>query len=406
MYIDVAVNTDDERIVELARRYWELTDEGKFMYSVAELASDFGIKSHQVTKVVKENSSAFRTDITCSGCGECYLLTKRTDANQPFYRLVPRHEDWTCQDCLEEEAQVQRDFERNNAEKSKSNSLAQKVICWEADVQHQVFFLAFLKYSGDESLSRILPLGNNRVDLLAPTTEMTFEVVRQLLHNDIISVDPNSPEGAYFFNDDGEFRLYLDRCAWKITTFINQDNAELGEQGIDGPALYTVLDKHLSSDQFLKENIDDIQEVAWEVVQKEAIAFLEHVLTERGLPQRFGEMTHHVLRKALEKYSLAQVYRMIWQAARNASDYLVRNNVPKQQAANTIPRSIDGYMERAKANGWEVSPFRRNFNLPQSTLARVVFNQILGTDDGGFHTPIYRLFDKEELEVFSQDDRV
>ncbi|MDN3520826.1 hypothetical protein [Halomonas ramblicola] len=404
MYIDVTINTDDERIGELARRYWELTDEGTFVYSVAELASEFGIKSHQVTKVVKENASAYRTDITCSSCDECYLLTKRTDATQPFYRLVPRHEDWTCEDCLEEEVQVQRDFERYNAEKSKSHSLAQRVICWEADVRHQVYLLAFLKHSGDESLSRILPLGNNRLDLLAPTTEMTFEVVRQLLHNDLISVDPNSPEGAYFVNDDVEFRLYLERCAWLITTFFNQDNAELGEQGIDGPALYAVLDKHLSSDQFLKDNIDDIQEIAWEVVEQEAVAFLEYVLKERGLPQRFGEMTHHVLRKALEEYSLAQVYRMIWQAARNASDYLVRNRVPKQQAANTIPRSIDGYMERARANEWEVSPFRRNFNLPQSVLARVVFNQILGTDDGGFHTPLHSLFGKEQLQGCSQSD--
>lgn len=404
MYIDVRINTDNERIAELVRRYWKLTDEGQFVYSVAELADEFSIKSHQVTRAIKENASAYRTDITCINCDEYYPITKRSDATQPLNRLGPRHEHWTCQDCLEEEAQVQRDFERYNVEKSKFNSLSKKVICWEADIQHQIFLLAFLKHSGDESLSRILPPDHNKVDLLAPTTEMTFEVIRQLLHTDLISVDPDSPEGSYFVNDDVEFRIYLDKCSWQITTFINQDNAELGEAGIDGPALYTALDKLLSSDQFLQENIHEIQRLAYEVVQHEAIAFLEYVLDERGLPQRFGEMTHQVLRKALEEYSLAQVYRMIWQAARNASDYLVRNNVPKQHAANTVPRSIDSYMERAKANGWEVSAFRRNFNLPQSTLARVLFNQILGTDDGGFHTPINRLFVKEQQEACSLGD--
>ncbi|APX92573.1 hypothetical protein BWR19_06235 [Halomonas sp. 1513] len=397
MLVEVTINTDDENMAELARRYWMLTDEGKFLFKVAELARDFGIKSHVIPQVVQELAFAHRTDITCTHCDTYFLLTKRTDATVPHHRLVPSVEGWICPGCVAEEVAVARDFARHKAEVSKSRALELKSMCWEADVRHQIFLLALLKHSGDEFLERVNPLSQNKLDLLASAQEVSFTVVRELLQAGLIAIDPNSPEGAYFINDDGEFRIYLEPSAWQITTFLDNESAEKGESGINGAALYVTLDRHVSSEQFLRENSEEIEKLAWEQVLDEALAYLKYALMERGLPQRFGEMTHHVLRKALEEYSLAQVYRMIWQAARNASDYLVRNRTPKQQAANTVPRSIDGYLERARANDWEVSPFRRNYDFPQSVLSRVIFNQILKTDDGGFNIPLRAIFEKVSL---------
>lgn len=54
-------------------------------------------------------------------------------------------------------------------------------------------------------------------------------------------------------------------------------------------------------------------------------------------------------------------------------------------------------MERALANEWEVKPFGRNYNLPQSSLSRVIFNMILGTDDGGFDCRLADVFEKSGL---------
>ncbi|MGP9797445.1 hypothetical protein ACT3UJ_08810 [Halomonas sp. 86] len=49
------------------------------------------------------------------------------------------------------------------------------------------------------------------------------------------------------------------------------------------------------------------------------------------------------------------------------------------------------------ANEWEVKPFGRNYNLPQSSLSRVIFNMILGTDDGGFDYRLADVFEKSGL---------
>ncbi|MOA61473.1 hypothetical protein D3C78_1866240 [compost metagenome] len=47
--------------------------------------------------------------------------------------------------------------------------------------------------------------------------------------------------------------------------------------------------------------------------------------------------------------------------------------------------SIERSLERSISNDWEIKPYRRNYNAPQSVLSRVLFNVLLHTDDGGFH---------------------
>lgn len=400
MSLEIAILTDDEQVADIVRRYWMLNEEGEFAFKVAEVARHASVKSHVVSRIVKENSYAERTDLSCLRCETYYPVTKRSDATVPLHRLVRDPRAWTCADCLQEAAERARSSKRGRVEASLSTALNQRRVLWDASVRHRLFLLALLKHSADQSLERIQPLSCNQADPLAPSSDMARQVVRELLHSGLISTDPESPDGAYFINDDDELRIYLDRAAWKVTTFLEQPRAEAELMEVNGGGLYVALDNHVSAAGFLSANYDEIRELAWEVTLDEALAYLAHTLAERDLPQRFGEMTHHVLRKALEEYSLGQVYRIIWQAARNASDYLVRNRPPKQQAANTIPGAIESYLERAKANQWEVTPFRRNYALGQSVLSRVLFNSVLGTDDGGFHIPLRTLFAERPMREF------
>jgi hypothetical protein len=72
----------------------------------------------------------------------------------------------------------------------------------------------------------------------------------------------------------------------------------------------------------------------------------------------------------------------------------MRGGVVKRQAANSVVGNISKNMEKALANRWEVMPFKRNYKLPQSTISQLLFNTVLGTDDGGFH---YKLSDLKLL---------
>ncbi|MCV5689033.1 hypothetical protein OFN32_33000, partial [Escherichia coli] len=88
------------------------------------------------------------------------------------------------------------------------------------------------------------------------------------------------------------------------------------------------------------------------------------------------------------------IYNLIWRAVKDSVAYYMRCSIGKYQAANSVVGNISKNMERALANGWEISPFRRNYKMPQSSISRLLFNTILGTDDGGFDYPLYQLLDR------------
>ncbi len=104
-----------------------------------------------------------------------------------------------------------------------------------------------------------------------------------------------------------------------------------------------------------------------------------------------GEKTLQTISVCLENFSVAQLYNFIWRAARDTAAYYMRSSISKKQAANSVVRSISRSLEQSLANDWDVKPFSRNYNLPQSSLSRIIFNTLLGTDDGGFNSPLHEL---------------
>ncbi len=97
-----------------------------------------------------------------------------------------------------------------------------------------------------------------------------------------------------------------------------------------------------------------------------------------------------------------RTYNFIWRAVRDAAAYYMRSYVSKKQAANMVVRSITSRsLEQALAHDWDVKAFSRNYDLPQSSLSRIIFNTLLGTDDGGFNQPLHELPQETDIQ---QDD--
>lgn len=142
-------------------------------------------------------------------------------------------------------------------------------------------------------------------------------------------------------------------------------------------------------------------ELCQEVQLQECLGFLKATLEEHQLYLSPGEKTQQVLGQCLEKFSVAQVYNFIWRAARDAAAYYMRSSISKKQAGNSVVGSISRNMEQALANDWYVKPFNRNYNLPQSSLSRIVFNTLLGTDDGGFKHPLHKLLQETGTQLNS-----
>jgi hypothetical protein len=105
---------------------------------------------------------------------------------------------------------------------------------------------------------------------------------------------------------------------------------------------------------------------------------------------------------------VAQICNFIWRAAKDAAAFYVREAVSKQHAANTVIGAIQRYGERAKAEGWDIKPYRRNFDCPQSMVSEVLFNAVLRIGDDGFNrTPgIRKLVGLHEADAVLPNDGV
>ena len=140
--------------------------------------------------------------------------------------------------------------------------------------------------------------------------------------------------------------------------------------------------------EFVESSYDELIELCKEVSLHETFAFLEHMAKEHNLPIEIGEKTQLVLVRVLENYTVAQTYNFIWRACKNAAAFSTKSGITLQHAANTIPGSIERYMLKAMDNGWEITPYKRNYNLRQSIVSQVLFGTLLHTDDGGFNKPL------------------
>lgn len=67
--------------------------------------------------------------------------------------------------------------------------------------------------------------------------------------------------------------------------------------------------------------------------------------------------------------------------------YILKRDLTKNHAANTVIGACTRYAERAKDNGWNLTSYNRIKDLPQSTLSWFYFYRVLDIGNMGFTVP-------------------
>jgi hypothetical protein len=146
------------------------------------------------------------------------------------------------------------------------------------------------------------------------------------------------------------------------------------------------LEDQLTSQDWPENWYVEAAQLQRDVALEECLQYLTLVLTEHRFPVNYGEKTRLVLRAVLTKFSIGQTYSFIWRAGKDAASFYVRQQSSKTHAANIIPGVIQKMAERAIAEGWQTSSFRRNFQAPLSVLSQVLFTSVLRLPEDGFTT--------------------
>lgn len=373
--------TADENIQNICRMYWELNSEGKFVYTVTYIAKQFDISSRDLGSLVEANCQAI-SDIKCSSCGKHYIYSNRSD-----YQSYQRYSQpsWTCPECTEREINEAKakelEVQRNQIEIIKryfSSISSSPININEVSFENAVCLLSLIRGGAEEDLSFIAPLWTFKQPL-APDQDFGIELVRQLYQQNLIRIHPDSSPDAFEFEGNNIKWVYLNRLKWAVPVD-NNTNTAIEFVG----RVETVFQNMNWPNHWYDEQLSFSRKIALH----ECLQYLKVCLEEHSFTFTPGDKTILVFSSVLEDYSIGQVFNFIWRAAKDAAAFYVREKVPKQHAANTVVGSIQRQAEKARAEKWEIKPYRRDFRCPQSLISQVLFNAVLQIGEDSLNKPI------------------
>jgi hypothetical protein len=133
---------------------------------------------------------------------------------------------------------------------------------------------------------------------------------------------------------------------------------------------------------------DQITPLWLKIALAESRQFYDFQAGQRGLHAQGDVAVTEMLNNLLRDFSVGQVYWAIWRGAQQTADFLVRKGPYKAHAANYMIGACQRSADHARVHGWDVPPFRRNFDLPRSMISYVMFDVLLKIGERGFSDPI------------------
>lgn len=355
--------TDDPEMVSLAHRYWAHDEEGRFAAKVADLASQYGVRSSNVAKTVATIATARSTEVHCVSCEIGKPFTSRADFTQD--RSSRWHRDWMCVACT-------RAAREREAELAEARRNEQAAVLWnwfrldvggsldpsEFTLEQAVALLSLIRVAADENLASLHPLERRS---LSPFRELDDALIAELYAEQIIQIDPVSDVEAFGWEDGKPAQYFTYQVGWQI---------RVEDRTVDVAFAQSALEESLRApwcSSWREQRYDLWRRLAL----GECLEYLRISLDDHGLTKEMGEKTRHVLENALNVFSIGQVYSFIWRAAKDAAAFYVRESVSKRHAANTVVGAIERSAERALVNDWDVAQYRRDRRIPESPMVQV-----------------------------------
>ncbi|MDP9480478.1 MAG: hypothetical protein M3R38_33255, partial [Actinomycetota bacterium] len=412
----------------------------RFVASVEEVGRKVGLSGSQVSKLAGAATVAVLGSTSCPVCGGERWATNRTAYHDQVKAEIagapcPTCEgrpSWDARRALSDaeladmerleartEATEARGREAREEEErrrgavydmSVSNLTVDMPPVEQLGLRHAVALAALARVGLSEDLRSIRPVRSVE-DRFGPTPELEMDLLVELHERGAIMVAPEADLSAFDFGaNPGTGEAYVTswrprEVEWSAkfadvpevrdpdyhsdATHLTpeerrQRDSELGrlyiaelEEALDAsgpwPPLWALMWEE-----------DDWRGLWREISLHECLAYLRLVLGEHGLPFRAGDKTRLVLGEVLDRFSVAQVWGMIWRAGRDAAAFYMRNSSTREHAANTVVGSIQRQAERALGEGWNLRAFRRDRRLPRSVLSEVFFAKALRAGDAGF----------------------
>lgn len=232
------------------------------------------------------------------------------------------------------------------------------------------------------ALMRTCPWGNEETIPALGITSLPFtpaetlsKLLLDFLHGEgLIGIDPTSHPAAFIV--DGT--LVLTHSVAAVSWVLPKATADCIERSIEQVVGWAELPAAWQSEA---ENLQTLLSVA------ECEAYFGWCLADRGLPLPEWTAMRDVIAGLLREFSVAQAFRIIWNGAKEASDFMLRNSATRAQASNHALSACRRWADQARSRGWRIYPFSRPKALPRSMLSVVLHDLVMKVGEQGVHMP-------------------
>lgn len=295
---------------------------------------------------------------TRNGCGDVVLKAEAECEN--CGHTVNQYKKCRCHNCLDAEKRAIQDVINGSLNVAKSD------YDYQCERGYVKLLLASVLRSGQDERDPLLihPRLTMKEHLLAPD-DMAFEIIEHLVKEGWLRLSgTTSPESV----------TIVDGKLTSINVFLATYNLNV-EEGFN--LIDEVLNPTIDNDAGIL--------IVWnEVALRECKEYLHYQMKEYRLVGEIGVKTVSVLKEGLKTFSVSQMFNLIWGATKDAAALYQKGGMTKAHAVNTIPGSIQRKIDKAIAEGYEIKHFGRNYNLPQSIIADILYDRVLKIGERGF----------------------
>jgi len=393
--LQIKIITENQDIAAICKLYWTLDSNSNFLHNVDELGKLAQIDKSKIPGIVKKSCNVYINDWICENCESPHIFSNRSDflgKRNFLLNGLYLQNLFICDECKKKQREIELEEKRVKAELEKK---AREAIEIELQKKIQnayslskrpfleiqslsltdiVYLISILRGGADESLTKIAPI-STFIQSLSPDDNFSSSIINYLHNNELIFIHPDSAPSSFANDDLSSFYIY-EVCYAPPISQLSTDNPK---------ALLVELLKIINED-WTEEWCQDALIIWKRIALAECKEYLILSLNEHHFDFSPGEKTTQYLEYALENFSTAQVYNIIWRAVRDAAARYQRGGVTKKHAANIAISAIQGNTERAVAENWEMKPYGRNYKCPQSIISEVYYNLALKLGDDGFKT--------------------
>lgn len=243
------------------------------------------------------------------------------------------------------------------------------------ELEIKAYLLALLMYMYDEKSHTFKAINNVKNIKFTPTQEYGGNILNSLMDSSYITLKTSQETLDHIaVREKGDIEYSPFRVEYKIN-LIDSDTLSFADI-----VKNTEYIKTYSIEESKMEALELWKKIAFSELLEYLYFTFEYYNFDMGY---IGDAIIEKLKLIREEFSVSQGYAILYSSVKSAASFR-QSGASERHAVNSINSNISNNISKRKSGEWTSSGFKRNYELKQTALSTVFFNNIIKIGDRGF----------------------